>query len=144
MKKNVKGKTLGRNAEHRKSLLRNLTISLIEHGEVKTTVSKAKYARPFIEKLVTRAKKGKLQLVKKRLVNEKAVRKLMGEIAERFKGYNRIVKLGRRDGDNTMMARIEWSGEVEEVEEKEDVEEKEEPKEKKEVEEEVDEEEKDE
>lgn len=132
MKKNVKGKTLGRDAEHRRSLLRNLTVSLIEHGKVETTVAKAKYVRPFAEKLVTKAKKGKLGLLKKKLVNEKAIRKLIDEIAKEYKdrpgGYTRIVKLGRRDGDNSMMARIEWVKEEKE-EKPEKPEKKEEPKE---------------
>lgn len=134
MKKNVKGKKLGRDTAHRKALLRNLTVSLIEHGKVETTVSKAKYARPFIEKTVTAAKKGKLRLVKKKLANKNATRKLMDELVARFKnrdgGYTRIVKLGRRDGDNAMMAKIEWSEEAEKEEEKKSKDKKEEEVEK--------------
>lgn len=117
MRHNVAGKKLGRDAEHRKALKRNLAISLIEYGSIETTVQKAKYAKPFIEKLVTRAKKDDLhaiRVLKKKLDNEDAVRKLVEVIGPKFAkrkgGYTRIVKMGFRDGDKAEMARIEWVG----------------------------------
>lgn len=121
MRHRVTGKKLGRDASHRKALKRNMAISLIEHGQIETTLPKAKFVKPFAEKLVTRAKKGDLhaiRILKKNLVNEDAVRKLVEVIGPRFAdrngGYTRIVKMGFRDGDKAEMARISW------VEEKKD------------------------
>ena len=56
MKHRIKGRKLNRNSAHRKSLLRNLAISLIEHEEIKTTLPKAKELKPFVEKIITIAK----------------------------------------------------------------------------------------
>lgn len=107
---------LGRTQGHRNALLANLAVSLIEHGQIKTTVAKAKAVRPVIEKLVTKAKKGTLHSRRMALAdlrhNEGAVRKLFTEIgplnAERKGGYTRIVKLGMRRSDAAEMAIIEW------------------------------------
>ena len=112
-KKTVK---LGRTQGHRNALLANLAVSLIEHGQIKTTVAKAKAVRPVIEKLVTKAKTGTLHSRRMALAdlrhNEAAVRKLFTEIgplnAERKGGYTRIVKLGMRRSDAAEMAIIEW------------------------------------
>lgn len=115
MRHNVSGKKLSRDMDHRKALLRNLSTSLVEHGSVETTLAKAKYVRPFVEKLVTKARKGDVnavRAVKKGLTRDDMVRKLVKDIAPQFSsrpgGYTRIRKLGRRDGDNAPMARIEW------------------------------------
>src|ERR1700733_4790560 len=93
------GRTLGRNATHRLALFRNLTRALIEHGRIITTVAKAKEVRPFIEKLITLAKKGSLharRLVLARLHDKEATTKLFKEIAEGYKdrpgGYTRVIK----------------------------------------------------
>ena len=112
-KKTVK---LGRTQGHRIALLANLAVSLIEHGQIKTTVAKAKAVRPVVEKLVTKAKTGTLHARRMALAdlrhNEVAVRKLFTEIgplnAARKGGYTRIVKLGMRRSDAAEMAIIEW------------------------------------
>src|SRR3989304_2677821 len=114
MRHRVSGKKLGRDTAHRKALLRSLSISLTEHGAITTTLAKAKYVKPFFEKLITRARaKDELAVreLRRHLANEGAVRKLIDEIAPKFSkrpgGYTRIVKLSNRDGDNAAMARLE-------------------------------------
>jgi len=107
---------LGRTQGHRDALISNLAVSLIEHGRIKTTIAKAKAVRPFVEKLVTKAKNGTLHSRRMALAdlrhNEGAVAKLFTEIgplnAERKGGYTRIVKLGQRRSDASEMAVIEW------------------------------------
>jgi large subunit ribosomal protein L17 len=107
---------LGRKQGHRDALLANLAVSLIEHGRIKTTIAKAKAVRPFVEKLVTKAKNGTLHSRRMALAdlrhNEGAVAKLFTEIgplnSERKGGYTRIVKLGQRRSDASEMALIEW------------------------------------
>src|SRR5436190_12070539 len=101
---------------HRNALIANLAVSLIEHGRIKTTIAKAKAVRPFVEKLVTKAKTGSQHSRRMALAdlrhNETAVTKLFTEIgplnAERKGGYTRIVKLGMRRSDASEMALIEW------------------------------------
>lgn len=110
------GRTLGRNASHRLALMRNMSIALIERGRIVTTVAKAKELRPFIEKLVTLARKGTLharRLALVRLPNKDAVAKLFNEIGPRFAdrpgGYTRILKRHeRRLGDAGETALIEF------------------------------------
>ncbi len=107
---------LGRTQGHRDALLSNLAVSLIDHGRIKTTIAKAKAVRPFVEKLVTKAKVGTLHARRMALAdlrhNEDAVTKLFKEIgplnAERKGGYTRITKLGQRRSDASEMAIIEW------------------------------------
>lgn len=107
---------LGRRQDHRDALLSNLAVSLIEHGRIKTTVAKAKAVRPFVEKLVTKAKTGSLHARRMALAdlrhNVGAVAKLFTEIGplnlERKGGYTRIVKVGQRRSDASEMAFIEW------------------------------------
>jgi large subunit ribosomal protein L17 len=107
---------LRRTQGHRDALISNLAVSLIEHGRIKTTIAKAKAVRPFVEKLVTKAKAGSLHARRMALAdlrhNEDAVSKLFTEIgplnAERKGGYTRIVKLGQRRSDASEMAFIEW------------------------------------
>ena len=146
---------LGRTTEHRISLLRNLATSLInsESGHIVTTVPKAKELRPYVEKVITlarrakvltgdeakaqevhlrrlaakcfhagnstfkleqsrfRGKKGEKKEPIERTAGVKAVQRLFGELGDRYKdrngGYTRIIKLGRRKGDNAEMAVIE-------------------------------------
>jgi large subunit ribosomal protein L17 len=101
------GRKLGRNATHRQALMRNLARALFEHGRIITTVEKAKEARPFVEKLITLAKRGDLharRLVLARLHDKDATTLLFKEIAPRFAdrpgGYTRIIKRHeRRLGD---------------------------------------------
>ncbi|OGC47241.1 50S ribosomal protein L17 [candidate division WWE3 bacterium RIFCSPHIGHO2_01_FULL_42_13] len=115
MRHNVSGKKLGRDTSHRKALLRNLSTSLIETGSIETTLAKAKYVRPYVERLVTKARVGgtnAVRIVRKGLLSEEMVRKLVNEVAPSFNsrpgGYTRIKKLGKRAGDRADMARIEW------------------------------------
>src|SRR5262245_25267057 len=105
------GRKLGRNAEHRLALFRNLSRALIQHEQIITTVEKAKELRPFIEKLITLAKKGTLHARRRalsRLPDKEAVSKLFSEIGPRFAdragGYTRIIKRHERrlgDGGKT-------------------------------------------
>jgi len=107
---------LRRTQGHRNALISNLAVSLIEHGRIKTTIAKAKAVKPFVEKLVTKAKTGSQHSRRMALAdlrhNETAVTKLFTEIgplnAERKGGYTRIVKLGQRRSDASEMAVIEW------------------------------------
>ena len=107
---------LGVKTGHRVAMLRNLTLGLIEHGRIKTTVARAKRLRPFVEKLVTRLKDpsvANLRLVNSELANRDATLAIARNIAPLFKdragGYLRILKLARpRAGDNADLALIEW------------------------------------
>lgn len=113
----VKEKKLRRDTAHRKALLRNLVTSFLEKERIKTTLAKAKAARPVAEKIITlgkndtlSARRRALQFVYKRDV----MRKLFDEIGPRFSerpgGYTRIVKLGPRWGDGAEMALLEMVG----------------------------------
>ena len=109
------GRKLGTSSEHRRSIMRNLATSLILHGRIRTTDSKAKELRPYAEKLVTLAKKGTLHARRKaatKLYDKVALQKLFAEYGERFTkregGYTRIIKEGNRPGDNAPMAIIEF------------------------------------
>lgn len=106
---------LGRSTDARRALLRSLTISLVEHGRIKTTVRKAKELRRHVERAVTLGKKGDLnstRLLVSRLNCKDTVKTIMTDLAPRFKtrpgGYTRIIKLGNRPGDMAEMAFIEW------------------------------------
>jgi large subunit ribosomal protein L17 len=109
------GRILSRNAAHRLALLRNLARALFEHGRIITTVEKAKEARPFVEKLITLAKKGTLharRLALQRLHDRDVIDKLFKEIGPRFAdrpgGYTRIIKRHeRRLGDAGRTAFLE-------------------------------------
>ena len=106
---------LGRKEGHRKSLLANLAVSLIEHNRIKTTLAKAKAVRPLAEKLVTIGKKNTLharRTAKAVLRQDGAVKKLFADVAPRAAarkgGYTRIIKLGQRQGDASQSAILEW------------------------------------
>ncbi|MCE0485190.1 MAG: 50S ribosomal protein L17 [Methylacidiphilales bacterium] len=114
---------LGRTSQHRDAMLANLVASLILHKRVKTTLAKAKAARPLAEKLVTLGKGGTLhdrRLAVAKIGQKDAVGKLFQEIAPGFKdrkgGYTRIVKLGPRDSDSAPVALLEWVDYVVEAE----------------------------
>lgn len=101
---------IGRTGAHRKAMLANMVSSLFEHGQIKTTLVKAKEARRFAEKLITIGKKGDLhcrRLAISKMRNKDMVKKLFDEIApqylEREGGYTRIIKLGQRIGDGAEM-----------------------------------------
>ena len=111
-KKTVK---LGRSAAHRRSLLANLTCSLIQHGKIRTTLGKANALRPVAEKMVTLGKRGDLHARRQAIAflrQKDVVKALFDEVApankERQGGYCRIVKLGARVSDSAPMAIIEW------------------------------------
>ena len=110
------GRKLGRTSSHRLATMRNMVSSLIEHGRIKTTDAKAKELRIVADKIVTLGKKGDLHARRRamRTLRGKTVaKKLFDEIAPRFAdvngGYTRIIKFGRRPGDNAMMSFIEFS-----------------------------------
>lgn len=105
---------LGRTSAHRKALLKNLTISLIEHGKIETTVEKAKELRSYVEKLITVAGKGDSnahRAVFAALQHKEATKALLNEVApkyvDRAGGYTRITRTRIRRGDATTMAFIE-------------------------------------
>ena len=111
-KKTVK---LGRSQAHRDALLSNQVCSLILHQRIRTTLAKAKAARPLAEKMVTLGKKGTLHARRTAaayLHQDAAVKKLFAEIAPRSAaragGYTRIIKLGPRKSDSAPMAVLEW------------------------------------
>jgi large subunit ribosomal protein L17 len=110
---------IGRTSAHRRALLGNQVSSLILHGEIRTTVVKAKETRRIAEKMVTMGKLGDLhhrRLAIAKLRDEEAVRKLFAEIAPRFAGreggYTRIIRLGVRLGDAAEMCLLQWVDEV--------------------------------
>ncbi len=115
MRKRVKKKTLHRDKAHRKSLLKNLSTQLIIHEQITTTQAKAKFLRPHVEKLITKAKRGNdfnnIKYMKKMLSTADAIEKMLADVGPRNKkrpgGYTRIIKVGNRQGDNAPMAKIE-------------------------------------
>lgn len=116
MRHRVGKKKLSRTTSHRQALLRNLSRSLILNGSIETTVAKAKFVKPYVEKLVTKAKNSTdfitINRVRAKLNSEEATKTLFSDIAPDYKnregGYTRIVKLGFRAGDRAPMVRLEW------------------------------------
>jgi large subunit ribosomal protein L17 len=109
------GRKLQRTSAHRTAMFRNMSASLIKHEQIMTTVAKAKELRPYVEKLVTLAKRGGLanrRLAQSRLLDETQLKKLFDTIAERYKdrngGYTRVIKAGIRASDAAPMAIIEF------------------------------------
>jgi large subunit ribosomal protein L17 len=126
MRHRVAHRKLGRVTEHRISLLRNQATALLRHEHIETTVPKARELRPFVERLITVAKRGiaagdaekKLMNARRHVAQDladvKVVDKLFAEVAPRFQarpgGYTRLLKVGPRRGDSADMARIELVG----------------------------------
>lgn len=115
MKHGIKQRKLNRTSQHRKAMLANMAAALVKHEQITTTLPKAKELRPFVEKLVTLGKKGKLsdrRLAMSKMRDQEQVAKLFDTLAERYKerngGYIRIMKAGFRYGDNAPMAVIEF------------------------------------
>lgn len=123
MRHKTKRHILGVSSSHRSALMGNLSVALIEHGRIQTTLAKAKALRPFIEKIVTFAKKAEAandparklhfrRLAISRVRDKEAVAKLFDERVSEFTsrngGYTRIIKLGTRIGDAAEMALIEF------------------------------------
>lgn len=106
---------LNRTHEHRKAMFANMAASLIKHEQIVTTLPKAKELRPFVERLVTLAKKGDIgsrRIAVSRIRDEDMAKKLFDTLGPRYEerqgGYIRIMKAGFRHGDNAPMAVIEF------------------------------------
>jgi large subunit ribosomal protein L17 len=125
MRHRVAHRKLGRVTEHRIALLRNQAQALLRHERIETTVPKARELRPFVERLITIAKRGLAagdrvkkmnaeRLVERDLADAKVVSKLFDSIAPRFEkragGYTRLLKVGPRRGDSADMAQVELVG----------------------------------
>ena len=114
MRHKVGYRKLNRTSSHRIAMLRNMAASLIKHEQITTGVAKAKELRPYVEKLITLAKKGGLsnrRLAHSRLMDDAQLVKLFEVLAERYKdrngGYTRIIKAGYRASDASAIAIIE-------------------------------------
>jgi large subunit ribosomal protein L17 len=108
------GRQLSRNSAHRKALMRNMTVSLLKHELIQTTLPKAKELRRFAEPMITLGKEdgvSRRRLAFDRLRDRDVVTKLFNELGPRYKqrpgGYLRILKNGFRAGDNAPMAVVE-------------------------------------
>ena len=115
MRHGVAHRKLGRTTSHRTAMFANMAASLIKHEQIVTTLPKAKELRPFVEKLVTLAKRGDLharRIAISRVRDVDQVRKLFDTIGPRYKsrlgGYTRVLKAGFRFGDNAPVAVIEF------------------------------------
>src|SRR5712672_1192835 len=126
MRHRVKHRKLGRVTEHRIAMLRNQATALLRHEHLETTVPKAKELRPFVERIITVAKRGLAageangrvlnarRLVMQDLQDREVVTKLFDAIAPRFAsrpgGYTRLLRIGFRKGDSAEMAQVELVG----------------------------------
>ena len=115
MRHRLRGRKLNRTSSHRKALFANMAVVLIKHGQLSTTLPKAKDLRPFVEKLVTLGKRGGLHARRQALAvlkDAKLTEKLFSVLAERYKdrkgGYTRVMKAGFRFGDAAPAAVIEF------------------------------------
>ena len=115
MKHKIKLNRLGRKAAHRKSLHRNMVISLFKYERIKTTIAKAKAVRRTAEKLITKAKNDTVhrRRIAAKVIHDKGIlTKLFTDIAPRFNerpgGYTRIIKLGQRASDAAEMVFLEF------------------------------------
>ncbi|MCK4627510.1 MAG: 50S ribosomal protein L17 [Sedimentisphaerales bacterium] len=140
MRHRKSGKHLGRTSAHRRALRRNLAASLFEHSTISTTIEKAKFVRPFAEKLITLAKNGSLHARRRAITLLQnrdickiedgepvkvttVIQKLFDEVGPRFAdrngGYTRIVRMPlRRIGDNGQLALLQLVGELKVTEKK--------------------------
>lgn len=117
------GRKFGRERDQRKALMKGLATSLVEHGKIETTLPKAKELKPYIEKLITKAKKGDLanrRRVIAGLSTQAAAVRLVDVIAPqlggRVSGHVRVTRTDVRVGDNTQMATISFVDEIKEIE----------------------------
>ena len=115
MRHRKKGRKLGVNPSHRRAMLANLAENLILHKRIKTTESRAKELRRYIEPLITKAKKGDLnsiRMISRKIRHKNILGILLNDIAPVYKhrngGYTRIIKLGFRDNDRASVALIEF------------------------------------
>ena len=114
MRHRVGGRKLQRTSTHRTAMFRNMAAALIKHEQITTTTAKAKELRPYVEKLITLAKKGGLsnrRLAYSRLMDDAQLTKLFDVLAERYAsrdgGYTRVIKAGIRASDAAPIAIIE-------------------------------------
>ena len=114
MRHRVAGRKLQRTSSHRAAMFRNMAAALIKHEQITTTTAKAKELRPYVEKLITLAKKGGLsnrRLAHARLLDDTQLTKLFDVVAPRYAersgGYTRIIKAGIRASDAAAIAIIE-------------------------------------
>ncbi len=114
MRHGISGRKLSRKSQHRTAMFRNMAAALIKHEQILTTTAKAKEIRPYVEKLITLAKKGGLsnrRLAHSRLLDDTQLKKLFEVLAERYAdregGYTRIIKAGYRRSDAAPIAVIE-------------------------------------
>ena len=115
MRHRVGGRKLQRTSSHRAALFRNMAAALIKHEQITTTTAKAKELRPYVEKLITLAKKGGLsnrRLAHSRLLDDTQLTKLFDVLAPRYTkrngGYTRIIRAGLRPSDAAPIAIIEF------------------------------------
>lgn len=116
MRHRVAGKKLGRTTSHRQAMMRNMTVSLIEHERIVTTIQKAKAVKPFVEKLVTLSKEATMHNRRRafaKVRSREAVQKLFDVLGPRFQerpgGYCRVLRLSKpRLGDNGERAILEF------------------------------------
>ncbi len=124
MKHRKKGRKLNRSPKARQALFKTLLNSFFENGEITTTLAKAKVIQKDVDRLINKAKEGTLQ--EKRFIfaslSPGAAKNLVEKIAPQAKnrqsGYSRLFKLGQRQGDGAMMAKVELVDKIEEAEEK--------------------------
>ena len=114
MRHGISQRKLSRKSGHRKALFRNMSAALIKHEQILTTLPKAKELRPYVEKLITLAKRGGLsnrRLAHARMLDDTQLKKLFDVLADRYSdregGYTRIIKAGYRGSDAAQMAIIE-------------------------------------
>ncbi|KAF8818178.1 50S ribosomal protein L17 [Rickettsia endosymbiont of Cardiosporidium cionae] len=115
MRHKLKSKSLNRTSSHRAAMLMNMSVSLIMHEQIRTTLAKAKLLRQYVEKLVTKSRVKNLNMIRyisKKIHDKYAVSKLFSELGVRYKkrngGYTRIIKDSHRHGDMSKMAYIEF------------------------------------
>ena len=109
-----KGKSLHRRSSHRKALLCNLAVAVLTHERIRTTEVKAKEVRGLVDRIITWGKRGDLharRLAFKRVRSRTVVKKVFDELGPRYRqrpgGYTRIIKAGRRQGDNAPLVLME-------------------------------------
>ena len=114
MRHRIAGRKLGVTTSHRLAMFRNMATSLLKHEQITTTLPKAKELRPYVERIITLAKRGGLHARRQAyavIMDERVVDKLFTTIADRYKtragGYTRVLKAGFRYGDMAPMAVIE-------------------------------------
>ncbi len=110
MIKHYGGRKLGRTGPHRRALLSNLATSLFLHERVETTIAKAKELRPFAERIITQAKNGKHQQVRRHVRNKLVYKKLFDVIVPRYSsrpgGYTQVLRTKTRAGDNSELGLV--------------------------------------